>query len=64
MSQLLVSVVRCMVGRIEGVSALVMNERVGGDAVGLDEEVEVDVAVVLSAVVRRRVPGRCLALEL
>jgi len=53
-----------LVGRIEGVSALVLNEKVGGDAVGLDEEAEVDVAVVLSAVVRRRVPARGLALEL
>lgn len=64
MSQLLVSVVRCLVGRIEGVSAVTLNEKIGGVVVGLDEEVEVDVAVMLSAVVRRRVPARGMALEL
>jgi hypothetical protein len=64
LSQLLVSVVRCLVGRIEGVSAVTLNEKIGGVVVGLDEEVEVDVAVMLSAVVRRRVPARGMALEL
>ena len=64
MSQLLVSVARCLVGRIEGVTAVVLNGKVGGVGAGLDEEVEVDVTVMLSAVVRRRVPARGLALDL
>ena len=61
MSQSLESVVRCLVGRIEGVTAVVLNGRISGGGAGLDEGAEVDVAVMLS-VVRRRIPARGLGL--
>lgn len=61
MSQLLGSVVHCLVGRIEGVTAMRVM-RTGGVVAGLDEEAEVDVHVMLSAVIHRRVPARCLEL--
>ena len=61
MSQSLESVVRCLVGRIEGVTAVVLNGKIAFGAAGLDEGAEVDVAVMLS-VVRRRVPARGLGL--
>ena len=62
MNQSVESVVRCLVGRIEGVTVVVLNGRIAGGAAGLDEETEVDVAVVLSAIVRRRVPAGALGL--
>ena len=62
MSQLLESVVRCLVGRINGVTVVALNGRIAGGGAGLDEEAEVDVAVILSTVVRRRVPARGLGL--
>ena len=62
MSQLLGSVVKCLVGRIEGVTVIILNGRIGGVEAGLDEDAEVDVAVMLSAVVRRRVPAQGLGL--
>lgn len=58
------SVVKCLVGQINGVTAVILNGKVDGVAAGLDEEAEVNVAVILSAVVRRRVPARGLALDL
>ena len=54
--------VRFLVGSIEGVTAVVLNGSIPGGGAGLDEDAEVDVAVVLSAVVRRRVPARGLGL--
>jgi len=62
MSQSLGSIVRCLVGRIDGVTAIILNGRIGGIEAGLDEDAEVDVTVVLSAVVRRRAPARTLGL--
>jgi len=63
LSQLLESVVGCLVGRIEGVTGVpVIIRMIGDGGAGLDEEAEVDVAVMLSAVVRRRVPARGLGL--
>jgi hypothetical protein len=56
-SQLLGSTVHCLVGRIEGVTAMVAVRIIGDVCAGLDEEAEVDVAVILSAVIRRRVCG-------
>jgi hypothetical protein len=50
--------VRCLVGRIEGVTVVVLNGRIAGG--GLDEDTEVDVAIMFSAVVRR--PARRLGL--
>ena len=49
MSQLLESVVRCLVGRINGVAVVALNGRIAGGGAALDEEAEVDVAVILSA---------------
>jgi hypothetical protein len=52
-----------LVGRIEGVTGVpVIIRMIGDGGAGLDEEAEVDVAVMLSAVVRRRVPARGLGL--
>jgi hypothetical protein len=51
-----------LVGRIEGVTVIILNGRIGGVEAGLDEDAEVDVAVMLSAVVRRRVPARTFGL--
>ena len=62
MSQLLVNVVRCLVGRVDGVTAVVLNKRNVGAELAIDEEAEVDVAVMLSTVVRCRVPARILSL--
>ena len=62
MSQSLENVVRCLVGRIEGVTAISVNGRIVGSRRALNEDVEVDVAVMMSAVVRRRVPARVLGL--
>ena len=62
LSQLLVSVVRCLVGRIDGVTAVVLNKRISGAEAALGEEAEVDVAVMVSTVVRCRVPARVLSL--
>lgn len=62
MSQSVESVVRCLVGRIEGVTAVSVIRSIPGGRSGLNEEREVDVAVMLSAVVRRRVPARVLGL--
>jgi hypothetical protein len=62
LSQSLENLVRCLVGRIEGVTAVSVNGRIAGGKAALDEDVDVDVAVVLSAVVRRRVPARALGL--
>jgi predicted nucleotidyltransferase len=54
--------VRCLVGRIEGVTAISVNGSIAGGKAELDEDLDVDVAVVLSAIVRRRVPARVLGL--
>jgi hypothetical protein len=56
------SVVRILVGRIDGVRVIVLNEKAGG--VDADEEVEVDVAVIMPVppVIRCRVPARFLGL--
>jgi hypothetical protein len=62
LSQSLENVVRCLVGRIEGVTAISVNGRIVGSRGALNEDVEVDVAVMMSAVVRRRVPARVLGL--
>ena len=62
LSQLLVSVVRCLVGRVDGVTAVVLNKESVGAEVAPDEEAEVDVAVMVSTVVRCRVPARVLSL--
>ncbi|MGA2907552.1 MAG: hypothetical protein ABSE36_07615 [Terracidiphilus sp.] len=62
MSQSLGSIVKCLIGRIDGVSAIVLNGRIGGVEAGLDEDAEVDVTVTLSAIVRRRAPARTLGL--
>ena len=62
MSQSLESVVRGLVGQINGVTSLVLRGRVAGAVAGLDEEAEVHVAVMVSAVVRRRAPMRVLGL--
>ena len=53
---------RLFVGRIDGVTAVIVNGRIAGGGAGLDEGAEVDVAVMLSAVVRRRVPAQGLGL--
>ena len=62
LSQLLVSLVRCLVGRVDGVTAVVLNKESVGAEVAPDEEAEVDVAVMVSTVVRCRVPARILSL--
>lgn len=62
MSQSLGSIVKCLIGRIDGVSAIVLNGRIGGVEAGLDEDAEIDVTVTLSAIVRRRAPARTLGL--
>jgi len=49
-----------LVGRINGVTVVALNGRIAGGGAALDEEAEVDVAVILSAVVRRRSPARGL----
>jgi len=53
-----------LVGRIEGVTGVVLNRRIGGVVAELDEDAEVDVVVILSAVVRCRIRARRLVLEL
>jgi len=62
LNQLVVSVVKCLVGRIDGVTAVVLNRRTAGIDAAPDEETEVDVAVVLSTMVRCRLPARVLGL--
>jgi hypothetical protein len=62
LSQSLESVVRCLVGGIEGVTAVSVSGRIAGGKAALNEDVDVDVAVMVSAVVRRRVPARILGL--
>lgn len=62
MNQSVESVVGCLVGRIEGVTAVNVIRSMPGRRSGLDAETQVDVAVMLSAVVRRRVPVRLLGL--
>ena len=62
MNQSVEKVVRCLVGRIEGVTAATVIGSMPGGRARLHEETEVDVAVILSAVVRRRVPARILGL--
>jgi hypothetical protein len=62
LSQSFENVVRCLVGGIEGVTAVSVNGRIAGGKAVLDEDLDVDVAVVLSAVIRRRVPARVLGL--
>ena len=52
----------CFVGGIEGVTSVNLSGRIVGVGAGLDKEAEVDVAVMVSAVVRRRVPARVLSL--
>jgi len=54
--------VRCLVGGIEGVTAVSVSGRIAGGKAALNEDVDVDVAVMVSAVVRRRVPARILGL--
>jgi hypothetical protein len=60
LSQSLGSLVKCLIGRIEGVTAICLNGRIGGVEAGLDEDTEIDVSVILSAIVRRRAPARTL----
>jgi hypothetical protein len=62
LSQSLESVVMCLVAGIEGVTAVSLSGRIAGIGAGLDREAEVDIAVMVSAVVRRRVPARVLGL--
>jgi hypothetical protein len=62
LNQLLVSVVKCLVGRIDGVTAVVLNRRNAGIDAAPDGEAEVDVAVVLSTMVCCRLPARVLGL--
>jgi hypothetical protein len=62
LNQLLVSVVKCLVGRVDGVTAVVLNRRIADIGAAPDEEAEVDVAVVLSTMVRCRLPARVLGL--
>ena len=62
MNQSVESMVRCLVGGIEGVTAVSVNGRIAGANTGVDEDQEVDVAVMVSAVVRRRTPARVLGL--
>ena len=62
LSQSLESMVMCLVAGIEGVTAVSLSGKVAGVGAGLDKEAEVDVAVMVSAVVRRRVPARVLGL--
>jgi hypothetical protein len=62
LNQSVEKVVRCLVGRIEGVTAASVIRSIPSGRARLHEETEVDVAVVLSAVVRRRVPARLLGL--
>lgn len=62
MNQLLGNMVVCFVGGIEGVTSVNLSGRIVGVGAGLDKEAEVDVAVMVSAVVRRRVPARVLSL--
>ena len=62
LSQLLVSVVRCLVGRVDGVTAVVLNKESVGTEAAPDEEAEFDVAVMVSTVVRCRLPARVLSL--
>ncbi len=62
LSQSLGSIVKCLVGRIGGGTAIVLSRRIGGAEAGLDEDAEVDVTVTLSAVVRRRAPAQTLGL--
>ena len=62
LSQSVESVVRFLVGSIEGVTAVVVNGSIPGGRAAVDEDAEVDVAVMLSAVVRRRVSARGLGL--
>jgi hypothetical protein len=62
LSHLVESMVGCLVGRIEGVTVLVLSVGIAGGGAGLHEDSEVDVAIMLSAVIRRRVPARILGL--
>jgi hypothetical protein len=62
LSQLLGSIVKCLIGRIGGGKAIVLSRRIGGVEAGLDEDAEVDVTLTLSAVVRRRAPAQTLGL--
>jgi hypothetical protein len=62
LSQSVEIVVMCLVGGIEGVTAVSLRTRIGGVGAGLDKDAEVEVAVMLSAVFRRRVPARVLGL--
>ncbi len=62
LNQLLGNMVVCFVGGIEGVTSVNLSGRIVGVGAGLDKEAEVDVAVMVSAVVRRRVPARVLSL--
>jgi len=62
LSQSLGSIVKCLVGQINGVTAIVLSRRIGGVEAGLDEDAEVEVTVTLSAAVRRRAPAQTLGL--
>lgn len=62
LNQSLGNMVMCLVGRIEGVTSVSLSGGIAGVGAGLDKEAEVDVAVMVSAVVRRRVPARVLGL--
>ena len=59
MSQVLLgSVVRCLVGRIEGVMVISLNGRIGGVGADFDPEAEVEVDLIPPPVLRCRVPAR------
>jgi hypothetical protein len=62
LSQSFENVVRWLVGGLEGVTAVSVNGRIASGKAAVDEDVDVDVAVMVSAVVRRRVPARVLGL--
>ena len=63
MSQLVLgSVVQCLVGRIEGVTAVIVVRRIGGVQAELDQEAEAEIDVIPPPVLRCRVPVRILGL--
>ena len=55
------SVVQCLVGRIGGVTAVVIR-RIGGVQAELDQEAEAEIDVIPPPVLRCRVPVRILGL--
>jgi hypothetical protein len=62
LNQSVENMVMCLVGGIEGVTDVSLSGRIANVGAGLDKDAEVNVAVMVSAVVRRRVPARVLGL--